>query len=192
MAWRIDQSRFGLVSDGELRYNAELSYVAGKGTSFFLFLDRADREVFTRGRQSGATPSTNPLDDWDVTFDEINDLWGLGLNLDPSKRWHVTLQATQSKSDGKADFVSPPGGAPDRAFGFDNYEDYELLALDGRVDWKAAENISVGLRAIYEDYTIDSFIRQDLANYLPGALLIFANDGDYQAMVYALSVKLKM
>jgi hypothetical protein len=188
----FDQSRFGLVSDGELRYNAELSYVAGKGTSFFLFLDRADREVFTRGRQSGATPSTNPLDDWDVTFDEINDLWGLGLNLDPSKRWHVTLQATQSKSDGKADFVSPPGGSPDRAFGFDNYEDYELLALDGRVDWKAAENISVGLRAIYEDYTIDSFIRQDLANYLPGALLIFANDGDYQAMVYALSVKLKM
>lgn len=188
----FDQSRFGLVSDGELRYNAELSYVAGKGTSFFLFLDRADREVFTRGRQSGATPSTNPLDDWDVTFDEINDLWGMGLNLDPSKRWHVTLQATQSKSDGKADFVSPPGGAPDRAFGFDNYEDYELLALDGRVDWKAAENISVGLRAIYEDYTIDSFIRQDLANYLPGALLIFANDGDYQAMVYALSVKLKM
>lgn len=78
--------------------------------------------------------------------------------------------------------MSPAGGAPDRAVGFDNYEDYKLVAFDARVDWNPAEKLTVGVRAIYEDYTIDSFIRQDPANYLRGALLIFANDGDYQAM----------
>jgi Putative outer membrane beta-barrel porin, MtrB/PioB len=187
-----NESRFGLVADADIRYNAEFSYNTGKGSNFFVFVDHDDREVFTRGRQSGATPSVNPLDDWDVTFDEINDVWGLGWTFDPSDAWHVMVQGTSSESDGKATFFSPPGGVPDLARGFDNYEDYELVALDARVDWQAAKNFTVGLRAIYEDYTIDSFIRQDLANYLPGALLIFANDGDYQAMVYALSVKLSM
>ena len=44
-----------------------------------------------------------------------------------------------------------------------------------------AAALSFGVRLLYEDYTIDSFIRQGLTNYLPGALLLVADDGDYRA-----------
>lgn len=187
-----DESRFGLTVEDQLGYNIELSYEAGAGNNFFVFANLADRDVSIRGRQSGATPSTNPLDDWDVDFTEGNDIFGLGWNFDPSKTWHVSLAGQQSKSDGKATFFSPPGGSPNLAFGFSNYEDYKLVGAQAKVEYKPSDKFSVGLRSMYEKYTIDSFIRQDLANYLPGALLIFANDGDYKAILWGLSFKVRM
>ena len=185
-----DESEFGLTGDETVRYGVDLDRELGEGGSFFVWVERADRDVSQASRQSGATPSVNPLDNWFVDFAEVNDTLGIGWAKE-TKQWQARLSGEWVESDGEAEISSPPGGTPNLGFGFGNYEDYERLALSGKLDREITSKIAVGLSVLYEDYTIDSFIRQDLANYLPGALLIFADDGEYAAWSAALRLKLR-
>ncbi|HEX6899574.1 MAG TPA: MtrB/PioB family outer membrane beta-barrel protein [Thermoanaerobaculia bacterium] len=187
-----DESEFGLVSDDTITYNAELSYTPGENLTFFLFGQRQDRESFQRNRQSGGTLSTNPLDDWQVLLDETTDLWGLGMTSRFNESWSAELEGRWSKSDGFADFFSPPGGTPNVAVDFDNYEDIELLSLLGRLDYKITRNARAGLFYRWEDYTIDSFIFQGLQNYLPGALLLNPNFQDYTGSILGFELSLSV
>ncbi len=187
-----DESEFGLIYDDTITYNAELSYTPGERLTFFLFGQRQDRESFQRNRQSGGTLSINPLDDWQVLLDETTDLWGLGLTSRLTDRWSAELEGTWSKSDGFADFFSPPGGAPNLAVDFDNYEDIELLTLLGRLDYRIGQNAKAGLFYRWEDYTIDSFIFQGLQNYLPGALLLNPNFQDYTGSILGFELSLSV
>jgi MtrB/PioB family decaheme-associated outer membrane protein len=188
------ESLFGLQKDDILSYNAELSYAPGPGLNFFLFGQRSDRDARQKGRQSGATPSTNPLDDWTVDFTEVTDTWGLGLNGQVGTAWTYDLSGTWSRSDGEADFTAFPGGQPltppRTLLDLGNYEDIELLSLLGRLGYKITPNATAGLFYRWEDYTIDSFILQGLQNYLPGALLLNANAGDYRGTVLGLDLSL--
>ncbi len=186
-----DESQFGLVYDDILQYNAEVAFTPGENLSFFLFAHRADRETQQKSRQSGAALSTNPLDDWTGTFNEVTDTWGLGLNGKLATRWGYDLSANWTKSDGEADLFSPPGGTPNLAVGFDNYEDIELFSLLGRVDYRITKSAAAGLFYRWEDYTLDSFIVQGLQNYLPGALLLNPNFGDYRGKVLGLDLSLR-
>jgi MtrB/PioB family decaheme-associated outer membrane protein len=187
-----DESAFGLIADEIVQYNFEIGYTPGDNLNFYLFGHRADRDVFQRARQSGATPSTNPLDDWTADFDEKTDTWGLGFNSRFAEKWTTDVSANWTKSDGFADFTAFPGGAPlgtrPQALDFENYEDIELLALLGRLDYRITDQATAGLFYRYEDYTIDSFILQGLANYLPGALLLNPEQGDYEANVFGISL----
>ncbi|KAB2959040.1 MAG: MtrB/PioB family outer membrane beta-barrel protein [Thermoanaerobaculia bacterium] len=186
-----DESEFGLLDEELFRYGFDLSWEVGAASSLHFWGERAQRDIDQLGRQSGATPSTNPLDDWSVEFEEINDTWGLGWNREAGG-WTGQLNGWWSKSDGLADIFSPEGGSPNLGFGFDNYEDYEILSFEGILDYELTKNLTVGGRILYEDFTIDSFIRQDLRNYLPGALLIFADDGEYQAWSAGLRMTLRL
>lgn len=187
-----DKSLFGLQKDDSLSYNAEVSYTPGESFSFFLFGQRTDRDVRQRSRQSGATPSTNPLDDWLADFDEATDTWGLGLNGKHGPDWTFELSGNWSRSDGEADFTTFPGGLPVTPprpiLDLDNYEDIELFSVLGRVDYQITPNAKAGLFYRWEDYTIDSFILQGLQNYLPGALLLNANNGDYQGSIAGIDM----
>jgi len=183
------KSEFGLTKDDGVRYGFDLNWEAGAGSSFFLFGERSDRDVSEAGRQSGATLSISPLDNWSADFKEINDTWGLGWSHD-RKRCHTRLTGSWEKSDGTADLFSPPGGTPDTATGFGNYEDYERWSFEGTFDYDVTANLAFGARVLYEDYTIDSFIRQALDNYLPGALLLNANDGNYNG--WSAGVRMKV
>ncbi len=185
------KSRFGLVGDELIQYDAELSFAIAEGSNLYVFYHRSDREVFQRSRQSGATPSTNPLDDWDVTFEEANDTAGLGYNM-TSGKWKLDLKGTWNKSDGLADMFSPPGGAPNLAVGFDDYEDIEILSFKMALDYELTPNLSAGLDYRYEDYSLSSFITRGLTYYLPGALLLNGNYGDYTANVVGLRFKLRL
>lgn len=191
-----DQSAFGLISDEILQYNFELGYSPGEQLNVYLFGQRADRDSLQRSRQSGATPSINPLDTWTADFNEKTDTWGLGLTSKPAERWSSDLSARWSRSDGFADFTASPGGAPltgrpnQQALDFGNYEDIELLSLLGRLDYRISQQATAGLFYRYEDYTIDSFILQGLSNYLPGALLLDPEQGDYRANTFGLELKL--
>jgi MtrB/PioB family decaheme-associated outer membrane protein len=184
------KSAFGLVSDDIKAYNAELGYAPNDNLNFYLFGQRSDRDSFQRARQSGATPSTNPLDTWTADLKEITDTAGLGLTSKLAKSFTADVQWNWSKSNGKADLFSPPGGTPDLAFGFDNYEDIELKALLARLDYQINSHMAAGLSYRWEDYTIDSFILQGLRNYLPAALLLNANNGSYKAKVYGVNFSL--
>jgi hypothetical protein len=105
--------------------------------------------------------------------------------------WQAKVIAEYVESDGQADIFSPPGGSPDGAQGFGNYEDYDRTAVSGSYDRDLNPNLAVGATVLYEDYSIDSFIRQDLANYLPGALLLVADDGGYTAWSGALRLTVR-
>ncbi|HKV08582.1 MAG TPA: MtrB/PioB family outer membrane beta-barrel protein [Thermoanaerobaculia bacterium] len=189
-----DESEFGLISDEILQYNAEVAYTPGENLNLYVFGQWADREVFQRSRQSGATPSTNPLDTWFVDFDEDNYLLGAGFTTKFAERFTLDVQARQTESDGFADFTAFPGGAPlaspprTAAQDFDNYEDIELTSVLAKLGYQLNKRFSVGFSYLWEDYTIDSFIVQDLQFYLPGALLINGNNYDYDGQVFRLDL----
>lgn len=190
-----DRSLFGLQKDDVLSYNAEVSYAPGESFNFFLFGQRSDRDLRQKGRQSGSTPSTNPLDDWRVKFEEVTDTWGLGLNGKAGSAWTYELSGSWSRSDGEADFTAFPGGLPlgtppRPLLDLANYEDIELFSARGRLGYQITANAAAGVFVLREDYTIDSFILQGLQSYLPGALLLNANAGDYTADVFGVDLTL--
>ncbi len=188
-----DESGHGLIRDEILQYNAEIGYAPGERLTVYLFGHRADRDSFQRARQSGATPSTRPIDDWTADFDEVNDTWGLGLTSKIAA-WTTDLSARYTKSDGEVDFTAFPGGLPVTpprpVLDIANYEDIELLAILARLDYQIAPNAQAGFGYRWEDYTIDSFILQGLQNYLPGAILLNPDLGDYQGSAFLLELKL--
>jgi MtrB/PioB family decaheme-associated outer membrane protein len=190
-----DKSELGLISDDIFQYNAELAFVPSDALTFYLFGQWADRQTFMISRQSGATPSTNPLDNWEVEFDEGTATLGLGLTTAFAKRWTADLSVRRSDSNGDADFTAFRGGAPlgtrPAAQDFANYEDTELLSALAKLGFKINERFNLGLGYLWEDYSIDSFILQDLQSYLPGALLLNGNNGDYEGHVLYFDVGMK-
>lgn len=186
------KSVFGLQKDDVVRLNAQIDYALAEGQHLYLFGERVDRKVDQASRQSGAAPSTNPADGWTAHFKENNDYWGFGWNGKFARRWTAEAALQYSRSDGLADLFSPPGGTPDLAVGFDNYEDYDLTQASLKIDYAITEHASAGLWYMYEKYKIDSFILQGLANYLPGTLLLDANNGDYRANVVGLRLRITM
>ena len=185
-----DKSVHGLTSDDIVSYNAELGYSPSDSVNFFVFAQRSDRTNKQADRQSGATPSTSPLDDWFAGLKEVTDTAGLGFNTKLAKSFTFGIEGNWSKTDGKADLFSPPGGTPDVAIGFGNYDDIELKSLLARLDYQLNPHATVGVSYRWEDYTIDTFLLQGLASYLPGELLLNANNGNYTAKVYGVHFSL--
>jgi MtrB/PioB family decaheme-associated outer membrane protein len=192
-----DKSELGLQSDDIFQYNAELAFVPSDALTLYLFGQWADRQTFMISRQSGAVPSTNPIDNWEARFDENTATLGLGFTTAFAERWTADLSVRRSDSNGDADFTAFPGGQPlaspprTAAQDFGNYEDTELTAALAKLGFQINNRFSLGLGYLWEDYNIDSFILQDLQNYLPGALLLNADNGDYQGSVVYFDVGVK-
>lgn len=188
------ESEFGLLEDEILQYNAEIGYAPGESLNFYLFGHIADRDSLQAARQSGATPSTNPLDTWTAAINETTETLGLGLTKKVAS-WTMDLSGQYSSSDGEIDFTAFPGGLPlgtppRTVVDIPNYEDIELLALLARVDYQLNAHAKAGVGYRWEDYTIDSFLIQGLRNYLPGTLLLNADQGDYTGSVLMLDLSL--
>jgi hypothetical protein len=92
--------------------------------------------------------------------------------------WQVYPEPAVEEQD-----VRPVAGARRRV-------SLELKALLARLDYRINDHFAAGLSYRWEDYTIDSFILQGLRNYLPGALLLNGNNGNYKASVYGVSFSL--
>ncbi|HEX4954568.1 MAG TPA: MtrB/PioB family decaheme-associated outer membrane protein [Thermoanaerobaculia bacterium] len=189
-----DESVLGLLADEIFQYNTEISFNPGENFNFYAFAHIADRDVLQVARQAGATPSTRELDNWEAAFEEKNTTFGLGLTSKFAERYTLNVNGQWNESDGYADFFAAAGGLPlgtrASALDFGNYEDIELLSFTGRLDYKLNDKAAFGFWYRYEDFTIDSFILQGLRNYLPGALLLNASNGDYQADIFAVELTL--
>jgi MtrB/PioB family decaheme-associated outer membrane protein len=186
-----DDSQFGLKTAERMAYGLELGWAAGNGVAFNAFINREDLESFLQSRQSGATASTNPLDDWSGTFEDQTDTYGLGLTFD-RKPWDAEVTASWSDTEGYLDLFSPPGGSPDVAFDIPNYDDVELLALRAELDYGISERVAAGVSWLYEDYTIDSFQTRGLVPYLPAAPFLDLVNGGYTANVFGLHLKMDL
>jgi MtrB/PioB family decaheme-associated outer membrane protein len=181
-----DKSVLGLQKDDVLEYNAEISYTPSDKLNFFLFGTRTDRDSTVRSRESGGTPSLDPANDWQVKLSEITDTAGLGLNAKLGSRLTADLTGQWSRSNGNADFDRAVG----TIVGFGNYDDVELLSLQAKLDYELTKNFSAGFSYLWEDYTISSFLTDNLSNYLPGAILLNGNDGNYRAHVVSINANL--
>jgi hypothetical protein len=186
----FDQSPLGLQSADRFGYGLELGWAVGEGVSVNLFANREEIAYFLQSRQSGATPSVNPLDNWSGDFEDTTDTLGLGLSCDGCGRWDAKLAAHWSDTQANLDLFSPPGGTPDVALDIANYDDVGLFSVNAEADYRLSERMSVGISWLWEEYDIDSFLTRGLVPYLPSAPFLDLVNGGYTANVLGLHVKL--
>ncbi len=185
-----DKSDFGLRRSDLTTYGLELGYAINEVSSLYVFVNRDDLGYDLRSRQSGAAPSTNPADDWSVDFTDKTDTLGIGWSCTKCGKLSANLSASYSKTNGNADFFSPPGGTPDVAFPIANYDDVKLWSLDGQVDYSLAEHVAVGVSWLYEKYDLDSFRLRGVDPFLPGSPLLDLVNGPYRANVFGAHLKI--
>jgi MtrB/PioB family decaheme-associated outer membrane protein len=184
-----DETRYGLTL---LEYNtltAEVDYSpSGKWTVYgFYTWERTSDDL--RGRQSGATVSASPLDDWTSNVeDKINSLGaGATLTFVPEK-WSANLFARWQKVDGNNALASAAGGAPALARvalggvqSIPAYDDTTITSVNAELRYQLRKAWSLSLGGWYEKYDVADAQTTGLVNYVPGSFFLAANDGPYRA-----------
>lgn len=187
----VPDEAMGLLSENLHHVNAEVAFTPNERFSLFVFGSRTNRESFQRARQSGGTVSTNPLDTWELTLEEITDTWGVGLHATLADRWTVHVSGSRSDSDGDSRFFSPPGGNPNTAESFDEYDDNKWVVYSLGFTFRVNDNVEAGLRLQHDDFVTNRFSRLNLAPYLPGSLILDLDDGDYSADLLMVGLRIR-
>jgi MtrB/PioB family decaheme-associated outer membrane protein len=185
------ETAFGLQSASYDTLTAEVDYSPGERWNLYAFYSYEKVADFQIGRQSGATVSTNPLDNWtsDVN-DKVNSVGaGAEVTLVPEK-WFLSLLGRYQKVDGNNDLFADPTGVPGRARAavggvqdLPFYDDTKITTLQAEVKYQFAKSWSGALGGWFEDYEINDLNTQGLVNYVPGSFFLNENQGDYQAKV---------
>jgi MtrB/PioB family decaheme-associated outer membrane protein len=182
-----DESEHGLIESSENAATAEIDYTPNDRWNVYAFYTISELQSFQRGRQSGATPSTNPLDDWTAEIDNDENAWGFGGNGSfVADRLKVKTYVRQQKNEGFNDLDSPPGGTPDFAVDIALFDDVTLLTISAEAQWRLREAWSLALGGFVEDYDIDDAAQQNVSNFVPGGIFIAPNDSDYDGKVLYL------
>jgi MtrB/PioB family decaheme-associated outer membrane protein len=183
---------YGLLDAETRAFSADVDYTPTAKVNLFAFYTREDISNFQRGRQSGATPSTNPLDDWTSDVDDQADSFGGGVNLGlVPDRLDLKLLGTYQKVDGNNDLFAPPGGAPAAARrtlggveGITAYDDTRFWNLNAELAYRIQGGWTVTGGAWWEDYRIEDATSVGSVNYVPGGLFLAGNDGPYAGRVF--------
>jgi len=168
----------------------DVDFTPTERVNLYGFFGRENNKNWQRGRQSGATVSLNPIDDW---FSQVADRvdsygGGAGFALIPQK---LSLSATgrYQKVNGNNDITAPVGGAVEVAkrplggpLGFTAYDDTRLATVTTELTYTLPRSWAVTVGGWYEDYKIEDANAAPL-NYLPGGLFLNANDGSYHGVV---------
>jgi len=168
----------------------DVDFTPTERVNLYGFFGRENNKNWQRGRQSGATVSLNPIDDW---FSQVADRvdsygGGVGFALIPQK---LSLSATgrYQKVNGNNDISAPVGGAVEVAkrplggpLGFTAYDDTRLATVTTELTYTLPRSWAVTVGGWYEDYKIEDANAAPL-NYLPGGLFLNANDGSYHGVV---------
>jgi MtrB/PioB family decaheme-associated outer membrane protein len=194
---RYTESQFGLIRADNESITAEADYTPQDRVNLFAFYTRENIATFQRGRQSAATVSVNPLDDWTSEIKDKVDSLGAGGTFGLVKeKLDLTLNGTYQRVDGNNDFTSPVGGAPEvgrRATGgitdIPFFDDTRLYTLSAELAYRVTKGLRLGLGGWYEQYKLRDLNSNDitegivLTSYVPGSFFLAANDHDYKAHV---------
>ncbi len=194
---RYTESLFGLISADNEAISAEADYTPREGLNLFAFYTRENISTFQRGRQSGATVSVNPLDDWTSEIRDKADSFGAGATWGVVKeKVDLTLSGNYQNVDGNNDFESPVGGAPQNARRLTGgvtdipfFDDTKLYTVSAELAYYLTKGFRLSLGGWYESYTLRDLGSNDLTgdvvltNYVPGSFFLAANDSDYKAHV---------
>jgi MtrB/PioB family decaheme-associated outer membrane protein len=184
------ETGLGLQNASYDEVSVDLDYTPSARWTVYGFYSFEKIGNFQRGRQSGATPSTNPLDDWTSNVDDKAHSLGAGaeVTLVPDK-WFLSLSGRFQKVDGFNDLFAAPGGAPFQArvaFGgpqdLTRYDDTRIATLGSELR-RQVGRWSAALGGWFEDYDVDDSNSENLGNYVPGSFFLAANDANYRALV---------
>lgn len=186
-----DETRYGLTRAEYDTISADADYSPNDRFTAYAFYTRERLVNAQRGRQSGATVSTNPLDDWTSDVKDVVNTFGAGATVALVKdTWFLDLAGHHQDSDGNNDLFAAPGGAPALArtgvggvLDIPLYDDTRMTRLSGEVRYAFAKAWSAAVGGFFEDYEIDDSNSAGLLNYVPGSFFLAANDGSYQAKV---------
>ncbi len=186
-----DEQSHGLIDALNEAVSLEADYTPMARLSVYAFYTRERIESFQVGRQSGATPSTNPLDDWTADLSDHVDFYGAGGTavLVPGKL-DLKLMGSLEKVNGNADLFSAPGGAPANARlatggvqDIGAWDDTRLMTLLAELGWNLGGRWRLAGGGWLEDYEVRDLNTQGLANYVPGSFFLAPVDSDYRGYV---------
>lgn len=155
---------YGLKDDSFNTYSADLTYALGKSASVYAFYDYELYTANQASRQSGATFSTDPTNDWTALLKDKVDTVGGGFNTVLVKnKLNLDLTYSYSRVKGTAHYYSPPGGTPNVAVDYtnNNLDTTTLQTLKAEFLWKVARKLSVAFGYWYEQYNLSDITRND-------------------------------
>ena len=178
-----DESDFGLLESVSRSWTVEADYAPTDRWSVYAFYSNESYDTFQRGRQSGATPSTNPLDDWTAKIqDDVGSL-GIGGTYALSERADLKFFSRYQRVDGNNDLDSPPGGAPDVAFDIVAFDDTKLWTSSAELEYRLTDVWHLSVGGWIEEYEARDAQTTGIGNYMPGGFFLAPNDADYNGNV---------
>jgi MtrB/PioB family decaheme-associated outer membrane protein len=187
--YNYDESTYGLTESKYDSFTVDADYTPSAKWNVYAFYTYEKNRDAQRGRQSGSSVSTNPLDDWTSDVNDKGNTVGGGFHyaIVPDK-WTFDFGGHYQKVDGNNAIGVFPGGVPYNnrvslggAQSLPLYDDTKITSLNASLRYQFAKKWSAGLSGWFEDYTIKDSNTAGLLNYVPGSFFLAANDGDYQA-----------
>ena len=169
------KSDYGLTRDDFDMYGVDLSYAFTKNQSLFVYYTHELYDADQASRQSGATFSENPADDWTANLKDTVDTFGAGQTIELlADKLNFDLSTSYSKAAGSSFLFSPPGGAPDAALNFtDPLDTTAWWTVQASFKWKMMKNLFVVLGYWYEQYDLKDIVRNEIAVDYAAAGAIF-------------------
>jgi len=168
-------SDYGLTRDDFDMYGIDLSYAFAKNQTLYGFYTREIYDADQASRQSGATFSVNPLDDWTANIKDTVDTFGAGQTIELlADKLNFDLSASYSKAAGSSFLFSPAGGTPNAALNFtDPLDSTTWWTIQSSFKWQMMKNLLVVLGYWYEQYDLKDIVRNEIAVDYAAAGAIF-------------------
>ncbi len=188
--WDFKDSRYGLLDQKYGTFSAEADFTPGSKWNLYAFYTFERNQDSQRGRQSGATVSFNPLDDWTSDVDNKTNSMGGGANITlVPEKWTLNLFARWQDVNANNHLSAPPGGAPFNARvavggvkDISEYDDTKVTTLSAELAYKLGKKWALALGGWFDDYNIND--ANSIARgifYVPGSFFLNGDNGDYRA-----------
>jgi MtrB/PioB family decaheme-associated outer membrane protein len=184
------KSDYGLTRDDFDMYGIDLSYAFAKNQTLYGYYTHEVYDADQASRQSGATFSENPLDDWTANLKDTVDTFGGGQTIELlADKLNFDLSASYSKAAGSSFLFSPAGGSPNTALNFtDPLDSTAWWTIQSSFKWKMMKDLFVVLGYWYEQYDLKDIVRNEIAvDYAAaGAIFLGALEPGYKYHVGSL------